>query len=166
MAAVDQGPSFIGAAPPVFGQIYYELGAAVGTHIITPPDLAGGAGDGTLYVLVVRGLSPRAGLVATGQTHATGSAIPGVSVALTGPTQPGDFVIALGGYDDAIIFGNAHITDPPAGWTSAGVQNDSSKNVPSAVCYRVASSAEAARVTWTWDDPTANVTAAAIAAFR
>jgi len=161
--AVNQAPSY--AHPPVVAQIYYQLSAAPGTHVITPPDLGGGDGDGTLYVVQVRGLATSS-LVSTGNNHADGTALPSVSTNLSNNAQPGDFVVAIGGEDNAVVFGNAGVSNPPATWQPLGVQNDGANNVPSSACYRLAPSAGNQAVTWRWDDPGANVIAAAIAAFR
>ena len=160
-AAVNQAPTY--AHPPVVAQIYYELQAPAGTHVITPPDLGGGDGDGTLYVVQVRGLGT---LVAVGDDHAEGTALPSVSTSLSSGARSGDFVVAIGGEDDAVAPTKASVSDPPAGWTSIGVQDDAPVNVPSEACYRMASSPGNQAVTWSWADTTANVTAAAIAAFR
>jgi hypothetical protein len=168
VAAVDQGPSYVGAArpPPVFAQIYAELDAAAGRHVIAPPYLGGGPGDGTLYVLQVRGLAGAA-LRATGQVRILGTALPKVTVSLsTGAAQPGDFVVAIGGNDNTVQLPSSGFTDPPEGWTSAGVQNDASNNVPSEACHRVATAAGDQQVTWAWADPSVNVAVAAIATFR
>jgi hypothetical protein len=160
---IDQSPPIVGyAKPPVFAQIHAELGAAAGRHVITPPKLGGVAGDGTFYVVQVRGISQR---VATGQVRATGTAIADVTVSLDSDAAAGDFVIAIGGYDNTEQRPSAEITDAPVGWASLGVQNDASNNVPSAACHRDAEAGRA-RVTWTWTDPKVNVACAAIAAFR
>lgn len=165
LAAVDQVPAHTGNndGPPVLAQIFYELDAAAGTHVITPPDVGANYGDGTLYVVQVRGVKT---MVATGQTRVTGSAIPSVAVSLSSNIKAGDFVVAIGGYDNVAQFPNAGITDPPEGWQSLGVQNDSSFNVPSEACARIAPEAGNQAVTWTWVDTGADVAVAAIAAFR
>ena len=159
--SVNQDPNF--SDPPVAAQIYYQLHAAAGTHVITPPDLGGGDGDGTLYVIQVRGLGS---LVAVGQSHALGTALPSISASLSSSAQSGDFVVGIGGEDDEVGADTASMSNPPSGWTSIGVDNDANVNVPSEAAYRIAPSAGAQLVKWTWTDPTANVTAAGIAAFR
>jgi hypothetical protein len=166
-AAVDQGPTYVvGGTLPVIAQIYYQLDAAAGTHVITPPYLGGGDGDGTLYVIHVRGLRPSASLVGTGLSHALGTALPSVAVNLTGSALPGDFVVAVGGEDNQVGIADAQVTHAPAGWQPIGVQDDGTNNVPSEACYRLAASSGDQSVSWGWADPTANVTTAAIAAFR
>ncbi|HEX7844135.1 MAG TPA: hypothetical protein VF469_41955 [Kofleriaceae bacterium] len=162
---VDQGPATVGRKkPPVFAQLYAELDPAPGAHTIVPPYLGGPAGDGTLYVVQLRGLTERR-LVTTGQAWVKGSAIPGVSVALDGATQPGDLVLALGGYDDTDPHGPPGWSHPPAGWLPLAVQDDAANNVPSELCYRAAP-AGLQTVAWTWTDPTVNIAVAVIAAFR
>ncbi|MEO7734470.1 MAG: hypothetical protein ABIY55_26175 [Kofleriaceae bacterium] len=162
IAAVNQAPLY--AHPPVAAQIYYQLHAAVGTHSITPPNLAYG-GDGTFYVVQVRGLT--GSFVAASHNHADGSALTSISTQLATSPIAGDFVVAVGGEDDEVAFGpNAGMSAPPAGWQSIGVQNNASINVPSAAYSRTVASPGPQPVTWRWNDTTANVTGAAIAAFR
>jgi len=163
---INQGSSTVGRKkPPVFAQLYVELDAQPGPHTIVPPYLGGPAGDGTLYVVQVRGLTERR-VITSGQRWATGTALPDVSVALDGEPVPGDLIIAIGGYDNTTPRDHAGFSHPPAGWLPLGILDDPANNVPSELCYRVADDAHAGSVTWTWTDPTVNVTAAAIAALR
>jgi hypothetical protein len=161
---VDQGSSIVGRKkPPVFAQLYVEFDAAPGPHTIVPPYLGGAAGDGTLYVLQIRGLTERR-VITIGQSWATGAAMRTAEVALDRDAAPDDLLIALGGYDDTAPPDHAGFSHPPAGWQPLGLQDNPTGNVPSELCYRTAGSAHA--VTWTWTDPTVNVTAAVIAALR
>jgi len=164
--AVDQAPSIMGKKkPPVFAQICVELDAAPGAHTLIPPFLGGPAGDGTFYVVQVRGLTEHR-LVTTGQSWVKGEAIPKLSVALDGAAEPDDLVIALGGYDNVKPCDHAGWSHPPPGWLPLGIQDDTTNNVPSELCYRAAPAVGAQAVTWTWTDPTVNVAAAVIAALR
>lgn len=161
---IDQGSSIVGRKkPPVFAQIYVEFDAAPGPHTIVPPDLGGPAGDGTLYVVQIRGLTERR-VVTVGQSWATGTALPTVEVALDRAAASDDLVLALGGYDNTTPRDRAGFSHPPPGWQPLGLQDDPANNVPSELCARLAGAAHA--VTWTWSDPTVNVTAAVIAALR
>ena len=163
---VDQGMATVGRKkPPVFAQVCVELDAAPDAHTIVPPYLGGPAGDGTLYVVQVRGLTEHR-VIASGQSWARGDAIPQLSVALDGAADPGDLVIALGGYDNTRPADHAGWSHPPAGWVALGLQDDTINNVPSELCYRAAVAAGSQAVTWTWTDPTVNVAAAVIAALR
>jgi hypothetical protein len=163
---LDQGPSLVGRKkPPVFTQLYVELDAAPGAHTIIPPFLGGQGGDGTFYVVQVRGLTERR-LIATGGTWRKGSAIASLSAALEGVVDRGDFVIALGGYDNTEGRDTAGWSHPPPGWIALGIQDDASNNVPSELCYRTASEWGSQTLTWTWTDPAVNVATAIIAAFR
>jgi hypothetical protein len=165
-AVIDQGPATVGRKkPPVFAQLYVELDPAPGAHTIVPPWLGGPAGDGTLYVVQVRGLTERR-VHAPGQTWIKGSAIPNLSVATDGLAEPGDLVIAIGGYDNTEQRDRPGWSHPPPGWLALGVQDDASNNVPSELCHRSAPGAGPQSVTWTWTDPTVNVAAAAIAVLR
>lgn len=165
-SAVNQGPAVVGKKkPPVLTQLYVELDAVAGAHTIIPPYLGGPAGDGTLYVVQVRGLTEHR-LIATGQSWAKGEAMPTISVALDRAAEPGDLVIALGGYDNTEPCDHPGWSHPPAGWLPLGLQNDAGNNVPSELCYRAAPDSGAQPVTWTWADPKVNVAAAAIAALR
>lgn len=167
VAVVDQGPGILGRAKPyVFAQVHVELQAAPGRHVITPPELGGPAGDGTLYVLQVRGLKQRTEPVAVGQVRATGTVLSDVTVNLAGDVQVGDLAIAIGGYDNTAVLPEAGITDPPADWISAGAQQDATNNVPSEVCHRVVTQAGRQRLSWTWKDPDVNVACAAMVVLR
>jgi hypothetical protein len=165
-SAVDQGPSIVGRKkPPVFAQLYAELDPAPGAHTIVPPYLGGPAGDGTLYVVQVRGLTERR-LVTTGQTWVKGDAIPSVAVALDDAALPDDLAIALAGYDNTEPRDHPGWSHPPAGWLPLGLQDDARTNVPSELCQRVVVARGTQAVTWTWADPKVNVATAVIAALR
>lgn len=160
IAAVNQAPLY--RNPPVDVQIYYELNAAPGVHTIKPPNLAFG-GDGTLYVLQISG--GLSSFVGAAHNHADGTALHSVSVAA--PALAGDFVVAVGGEDDAVAFGpNAGMSGPPPGWFGIGMQQNADVNVPSAAYAATAAVGGTQSATWTWADTTANVTGAGIAAFR
>jgi hypothetical protein len=164
--AVDQGLATVGRKkPPVFAQVCVELDAAPGPHTIVPPYLGGAAGDGTLYVVQVRGLTEHR-LITSGQSWAKGNAIPGTSVTLDGAAERDDLLIALAGYDNTGPAGYPGWSHPPLGWLPLGVQDDADNNVPSELSYRAAPASGAASVSWTWIDPKVNVTAAVIAALR
>lgn len=162
VAVVDQGPAVVGRVkPPVFAQMYAELDAAPGAHTIVPPWLGGGTGDGTLYVLQIRGLTERR-VVASGERRLGGTALPGIDVSLSAASATGDLVIALAGYDNTTPIARAGF-HPPDGWTLHGSQEDAANNVPSSLSSTVA---PVTRARWSWSDPTANVAAALIAALR
>jgi hypothetical protein len=164
--AVDQAPSIMGKKkPPVFAQICVELDAAPGAHTLIPPFLGGPAGDGTFYVVQVRGLTEHR-VVTSGQSWAKGDAIPGASVTLDGAAERDDLLIALAGYDNTGPSERPGWSHPPQGWLALGVQDDANNNVPSELCYRAAAAPGSQAVTWTWTDPKVNVTAAVIAALR
>jgi hypothetical protein len=163
---VNQGPQVVGKQkPPVLAQLYVEFDAAPGAHTIVPPYLGGAAGDGTLYVVQIRGLTERR-VVTTGQAWTKGDAISSVSVALDGAAEPSDLIVALAGFDDTKPPDRTGWSHPPAGWLPLGVQEDGVNNVPSELCYRAAPEAGPQAVTWTWTDPTVNVAVAATAALR
>jgi len=163
---IDQGPAIVGRKkPPVFAQLYIELDAAPGPHTIIPPYLGGPAGDGTLYVAQVRGLTARR-VIAIGETWARGSSIPDLAVGLHATTELGDLVIALGAYDDVEPRDHSGFSHPPPGWIALGLNDDPANNVPSELCYRTAAAPGEQALTWTWTDPTVNVAAAVIAALR
>jgi len=162
---VDQGPGVVGRKkPPVFAQIYADLRPAAGRQVVVPAWLGGPAGDGTLYVLQVRGLT-EARVVASGQAWRRGEGLRELSVALDGSAGAGDLVVAIGGYDNTAPVPRAGWSDPPPGWERAGVQEDAANNVPSEVRWRRATGG-VERATWSWADPGANVAAAVIVALR
>jgi hypothetical protein len=164
--AVDLGPATVGRKkPPVFAQVYVELDAAPGPHTIVPPDLGGVAGDGTLYVVQVRGLTERR-LLGAGQTRVKGDALTSVTATLLGAVAPGDLVLAVGGYDNTEPRDQPGWQPPPPGWRTLGSQDDASNNVPSQLRAHVAGAAGPIAATWAWRDPRVNIVAAAIAALR
>lgn len=164
--AVDQGLATVGRKkPPVFAQVCIELDAAPGAHTIVPPYLGGPAGDGTFYVVQVRGLTEHR-LIASGGSWGKGDAIPGTSVTLDRAAERDDLLIALAGYDNTGPSDRPGWSHPPPGWLPLGVQDDADNNVPSELCDRLAPDSGAASVSWTWTDPKVNVTAAVIAALR
>jgi hypothetical protein len=163
---LDQGPALVGRRkPPVFTQLYVELDPAPGAHTIIPPFLGGQGGDGTLYVMQIRGLTERR-VVATGETWVKGAAIRELSVAIRGVVDRDDLLIALGGYDNTEQRERAGWSHPPPGWLALGVQEDAANNVPSELCHRLAPAWGTYAVTWTWEDPAVNVGTAVIAALR
>src|SRR6185369_6669081 len=108
-------------------------------------------GDGTFYVLQVRGLT--GSFVGAAHNHADGSALTSISTQLAAAASPGDFVVAVGGEDDEVAFGpNAGMSAPPAGWQAIGTQNNASINVPSAAYSRTVAAAGPQPVTWRWND--------------
>ena len=118
-------------------------------------------------MLQVRGLARSGSLRAIGHSRIVSMAIRDVSVMLgAGAAEPGDLIVAIGGNDNTTCLDSAGFTHPPPGWIAAGVQNNAAENVPSEICYRVATEAGRHPVSWSWVDPTVNVAVAAIAAFR
>jgi hypothetical protein len=163
---VDQGTSIVGRKkPPVFTQLYAELAPAPGAHTIIPAYLGGPAGDGTLYVVQVRGLTEHR-VITVGSSWAKGTGLRSASAALEAPAAPGDLIVAIGGYDNTAPVDRPGWSPPPTGWTALGSQDDASNNVPSQLWTRTAEAPVAQQVTWAWTDPTVNVTAAVIAAIR
>lgn len=163
---VDHGPRTVGRAkPPVFAQLYLELDPAPGAHTIVPPHLGGVAGDGTLYVVQIRGLTERR-VVATGSARVKGDAMSGVTATLAGLAAAGDLVLAVGGYDNTEPRPAPGWAAVPDGWRQLGAQDDSANNVPSSLRVHVAPAAGPVATTWSWADPKVNIVAAAIAALR
>ena len=164
---VDHGPSTVGVGrqkPPVFAQLYVELDPAPGAHTIVPPYLGGPAGDGTMYVVQLRGLTERR-VIGVGHTRVKGDALGSVAVTLAGAAEAGDLVLAVGGYDNTDPRDHVGWAPLPPGWLALGTQDDASNNVPSSLCYRVAVAGPQA-MTWRWTDPKVNIVAAALAVLR
>jgi hypothetical protein len=163
---VDHGPSTVGRRkPPVFAQLYLELDPAPGAHTIVPPYLGGVAGDGTLYVVQIRGLTERR-VIATGSSRVKGDAMAGVTATLAGAAAEGDLVLAVGGYDNTEPRPAPGWAAPPAGWRRLGSQDDSANNVPSELRVHVPTVSGPVSTSWSWSDPKVNIVAAAIAALR
>lgn len=166
--AVDHGPGVVGVGrmkPPVFAQVYVELDAAPGAHTIVPPYLGGPAGDGTLYVVQVRGLTAHQ-VVGVGHTRVKGDAMYSVSATLAGAAAAGDLVLAIGGYDNTEPRDRPGWVAVPDGWRTLGAQDDAANNVPSQLRVHRASETGPVTMTWAWLDPKVNIVAAAIVALR
>jgi hypothetical protein len=162
---LDQGPSTVGRVkPPVFAQLYLEVDPAPGPHTITPPWLGGPAGDGTMYLLLIRGLSERR-QVAVGSTWGKSVGAREVFVSMIGVAQAGDLVLALAGYDNTAPRDDAGWS-APSGWLPIGVQSDAANNVPSQLVHRIAPQLDGQALTFAWTDPTANVVVGIVAALR
>jgi hypothetical protein len=165
---VDQGPATVGIGrkkPPVFAQLYVALDPAPGAHTIVPPYLGGPAGDGTLYVAQIRGLTERR-VIGVGHSRVKGDALSSVAVTLVGAAEAGDLILAVGGYDNTEPRDHVGWAPLPPGWRALGTQDDASNNVPSSLCYRVADAPGPQSTTWRWTDPKVNIVAAALAVLR
>jgi hypothetical protein len=137
--------------------------AAAGQHSWTGlPDLS--TGDGKLFFMEFDpGGAPSSTTVgaATAALHAyeppwltTGS------VTFASGVGAGDLLIAFSFQEEASV-GNQSTpyTDPPDGWLSLGVQNDSTHNIAGAAAWRIAPDDTPQTVTWSWEiagaqDPT------------
>jgi hypothetical protein len=164
---IDQAQGIVDQkSPPVYGQMYAAFNLPAGNYTVTPPAEGGTPGDGTMFVVVVNGISGfRPGSPA--QVWNTGKALPGVQIASGTGVQSGDLVVALGGYDDEVVPTppTANISDPPAGWISLGANQDASLYPPTQASWKVAGVGGSQSIGWNWTDPTANVVFALIASF-
>ncbi|NUO52290.1 MAG: hypothetical protein HOV80_25835 [Polyangiaceae bacterium] len=137
--------------------------AAAGDHSWTGlPDLS--TGDGKLFFMEFDpGGAPSSTIVgaATAALHAyeppwltTGS------VTLSSGVGAGDLLVALSFQEEGSVGHSATpYTDPPDGWFSLGVQNDTTHNIAGAACWRIAPDESPQTVTWSWQitgaqDPT------------
>lgn len=165
----DQSPRiFDTVTTPVYGQLYAAFDLPAGSYTIMPPDEGGGAGDGTLYAVVVDGVKGvRADSVAT--YWAQGHVIPGMRIDSGRGVRKGDLVVALGGFDDAAVPvpGIVRMTDPagPSGWSSIGLNPDATLYPPVQASWRIATADGAQQAQWSWSDPQVNVVFAVAAAF-
>jgi hypothetical protein len=137
--------------------------ATAGDHSWTGlPDLS--TGDGKLFFMEFDpGGAPSSEIVgaATAALHAyeppwltTGS------VTLSSGVGAGDLLIALSFQEEGSVGHPATpYTDPPDGWFSLGVQNDTTHNIAGAACWRIAPDDSPQTVSWSWEitgeqDPT------------
>jgi hypothetical protein len=158
---VEQATAVVGRRkPPVFVHGYVELAAPPGQHVITPPYLGGPAGDGTMYVVQIRGLTEQR-VIASAQNRLVAFPLTAIAVALQAASEPDDLAIALGGYDNAAPR-VAPGWSAAGGWNVVASQDDAANNVPSVLYSRLGGD----RAEWRWADPTVNVAAALIIAVR
>jgi hypothetical protein len=141
--------------------IWYEKGAASGTHtvVITIPNctVAHGTltefsgGDGTLDMVASTMAHSNANFSTSGMTSPL--------------AQTNDLAVA------AVFFGagtgqaNAQISDPPTGYISLFVMENSATDLPTEFAYRFLANGDPQMVLWSWIDNTTCGSAGAIATF-
>ena len=147
---IDQGPTYLGTAEPVFAQLYAAFDVPAGTYIITPPNLGGTAGAGDVYVYQLRGIS---GLRANslGQAHVSSSDVLSVTVVTGGGILVGDLVIGLGGEDNTTPATSTTVATP-AGATNGAKETDGTYAPPSSTDYLISPISGAITAQWTWPD--------------
>lgn len=137
--------------------------AAAGKHTWTNlPDLT--TGDGKLFFAEFRhGGYPSTTVLAQGTQRLDAYEEPWLtegSVSMSTGANQGDLIVAFS-FEEESATGNVNTpyTDPPDGWGSLGVQNESEVNIAGAACWRTAPDASPLSVTWQWtltgeQDPT------------
>lgn len=166
------GPQvYAGSSPHTHAAMIYRAGLSAGTYTFTPPALVNGAGDdGTYYVTVIRGASTtspiRAGTLNDNRKTGSGGFASGNTIAMAGNCNNGDLLLAMTMEENTAASVGAGITNPPSGWTSEGVNQDATNNVPSQLSSRVANSAGTFSTSWTWTDPNTDQTSAIIVAIH
>lgn len=166
------GPQvYAGSSPHTHASMIYRAGLSAGTYTFTPPALVNGAGDdGTYYVTVIRGASTttpvRAGTLNDNRKTGAGGFASGNTVAMAGNCANGDLLLAMTMEENTAASVGAGMTNPPSGWTSQGVNQDATNNVPSQLSSRVANAAGTFSTSWTWTDPNTDQTSAIIVAFH
>ena len=128
--------------------------AQAGSHTWSNlPDLTGG--DGCLFFIEFRRPGAPSGNIvgaATNTISVTGAPfLSSGSVTMSTGANPGDLLVACSFEEE---FGFAALstayTDPPAGWSSIGVQNESTNNIAGEVCWRLAPDTTRQTVAWSW----------------
>lgn len=133
---------------------YVLHNATAGVHTWTElPELT--SGDGKLFFMeFVPGGGPSTTTLGAGTNTLIADVEPWLttgSVTMSSGANPGDLLIAFSFEEEGAV-GNANTpyTDPPAGWSSLGVQNDTVHNIGGEACWRTAPDASPQTVTWEW----------------
>lgn len=137
--------------------------AVAGDHSWTNlPDLS--TGDGKLFFMEFdTGGAPSSTIVAAATAVLNAYVPPWLttgSVTFSSGVAAGDLLIAFSFQEEGSVGNPATpYTDPPDGWFSLGVQNDTTHNIAGAACWRIATSDVPETVTWSWEitggqDPT------------
>jgi hypothetical protein len=129
-------------------------GASAGVHTWTNlPDLS--TGDGKLFFAEFRNHgAPSSAVEGAGITQLDAYAPPWLtngSVTTSAGAHAGDLLVAMS-FEEEQGIGSTFTpyTDPPAGWSSLGVQNQSEVNIAGEACWRVAPGASPQAVGWQW----------------
>lgn len=148
---------------PVQSKAWVLHNAQPGSHAWTNlPNFSGG--DGCLFFMeFLRPGAPSSATVGGAANTISALAAPWFtsgSVTMSAGANVGDLLVAFS-FEEEFITGQPFTpyTDPPAGWTSVGVQNESVNNIAGEVCWRIAPDTARQTVGWSWtitgkQDPT------------
>lgn len=137
--------------------------ATAGAHTWTNlPDLS--SGDGKLFFMEFDPPGGPSTTVLGANTNTLDAYVPPWlttgSVTMSSGANTGDLLVAFSFQEEGSV-GNANTayTDPPDGWSSLGVQNDTTHNIGGEACWRIAPDTSPQTVTWSWEltgqqDPT------------
>jgi hypothetical protein len=149
--AVDAGHF---ARVPVQAKAWVLHNAHAGTHSWSNlPNFSGG--DGTLFFIeFLRPGAPSSAIVGGAANTISVQGAPWLSsgsVTMSAGANVGDLLVAFSFEEEfSMVVPSTSYTDPPAGWTSVGVQNESTNNIAGEVCWRLAPNTARQTVAWSW----------------
>ena len=132
----------------------HQANASGGNHTITPQTITtDGGGELAIWIFEVtnmpstanvRGLYPQSVISGANSWTLTTDSAP----------QTGDVAFTATCYENTVVFPNARLTDPPAGWISDGSEQAGDIFIPTAVAHRLPTSNGALTSSWSTPDTT------------
>lgn len=113
--------------------------------------VGGSNGEQNIWILEINGM-PNAISVRNCVNVVAASSTQSVTLTSGSTPQVGDICLAIFMEENSAAIVSAAISDPPSGWTSIGVNNDATNNLPTEACYKIVSSSGAQSATWTLTD--------------
>lgn len=146
--------------------IWYEKNCAAGTHNVSVSP-GTGTSSNNAYLIEVSGLDTTAPLDVTainsGGGSTTQSRTSGTTAAIA---QTNSIAFAAVGMVSTVGQANIAITNPPTGYTTIYVENNSLVDVGAEFAYKNGLSAGTQSVTWSWTDATTSGSLGTIAVFK
>ena len=144
-------------------EVWYLLSANSGTHTLT---WAPGTGCYNMWSLLEIPACSAVDVQSGANTTGSGTITTLTATSIT-TTNATDAVIAVLGVNDTTGVANMAITDPPSGWTSINVGNNSSADECGEFCYQETSATGSFGPTWTFAANSASATySAALISFK
>lgn len=142
-------PSTDGLNNHIAGAVYVELVAAAGTHVCSLPLPAGGNSFGFAEIFEFSNVTS-ATADQTNQTNTTSAISSSVSSGALAQATEIAFAVLATVTTTGVV--NAGITDPPTGFTSGQVADDTATNIGVEIAYKETAATTALTAAYTWTD--------------